>query len=421
VIENLAQAISDSYPPSENHQGSLHAASSHRSFSPSQDTPPDATNIFFRDYQPLSVIQPWMRLLSSLFPTHVRLISIGTTYEGRDILALRVGVKPNNAEKPPGSRKTIIVSGGTHAREWISTASVCYGAYELITSYGRSRQMTKLMEEFDWIFIPTLNPDGYVYTWSSDRLWRKNRQETNSRFCKGVDLDRTYDYQWDGDSMEGSPCSESYAGSVPFDGFEAKKFANWVKNETEQNNASFVGFLDFHAYSQQVLYPFSYSCIDTPPTLEDLEEVGLGLAKAIKQADSKNYGVTSACEGSVTAQDGDEQGRSWSRLESGGGSALDYMYHEMRVRFAYQIKLRDRGGYGFLLPSKNIVPTGKEVFNAVSYFGRYLLSNKGVESIDNSPSTEGSVLFKKPQMIPEDDHHHTSEELMDGEGQGMEL
>ena len=34
------------------------------------------------------------------------------------------------------------------------------------------------------------------YTWTNDRLWRKNRQDNPNSTCKGVDLNRNYDDHW---------------------------------------------------------------------------------------------------------------------------------------------------------------------------------------------------------------------------------
>ena len=388
-MHDLAHAIFESYPALTFIDDTQPSYKLSRPFTHDLRPSADERNIFFREYRPLSVIVPWMRLLRSLFPTHVRMISVGTSYEGRKISALRVGVHPHSAIKPSGPRKTIIVSGGTHAREWVATSSVNYIAYSFITAYGKSKSITKLLEEFDWIFIPTLNPDGYAYTWETDRLWRKNRQQTALRFCKGVDLDRSYGFEWDNESSNSNPCSESFSGESPFEGVEARQFANWVRNETENNNVKVVGFLDFHSYSQQVLYPYSYSCTSAPPTLENLEELAIGLAKSIRVTNGEVYGVTSACEGSVTGSANGkgcgtrtervEYDQTWPRIESGGGSALDWFYHELKVSYAYQIKLRDTGSYGFLLPSSNIVPTGKEAFSAVEYFGQFLMGNKGIE------------------------------------------
>ena len=401
-MRDLAQTIFESYPSpifDEPEQSSHHT---YRGFTPSLQKTPDETNIFFQQYQPLSVILPWLRLMASLFPTHVRLINIGLTYEGRDIPALRVGVHSTNSEKPANPRKTIIVAGGSHAREWISTSSVNYVAFSLITEYGKSKPITKLLEEFDFTFIPSLNPDGYVFSWEHDRLWRKNRQQTSLGFCKGLDLDRTYGFKWDGHTTKGNPCSESFSGDGPFQGVESSRFANWVKNETEQNNVKFVGFLDLHSYSQQILYPYSYSCSTAPASLENLEELAFGMAKAIRHVNGEKYAITSACEGSVvTNKKGQKEYELWPSIEATGGSGLDWMHHEMNVTYAFAFRLRDTGSYGFLLPSKNIVPTGKEVFAAVTYFGKYLLGDKGVEISNmgeesNSPAVRGDISTHTP-------------------------
>lgn len=372
---DLASAIAASYPSGPTTHDSDAGQANRKSFTPQLRSGDESEgNIFFKEYRSLSVMMPWMRLLQSLFPTHVKMVSVGTSYEGRDIPALRVGVHPAGGDGQTKRRKTVIIAGGSHAREWISTSTVNYIAYSLVTAYGKRKSVTEMIDNFDWLFVPTINPDGYAYTWEVDRLWRKNRQETSLRFCRGVDLDRAWGYMWDGAAAAtSSPCSESYAGEGPFEGVEARRFADWAKNETENNNVDFIGFIDLHSYSQQILYPYSYSCHEQPPTLEDLEELGEGIAKAIRLNHHERYKVAQACQGNVAVNSLSGTKNVLSRMESGGGSALDWFYHEMRVRNAFQIKLRDKGSYGFLLPKDAIIPTGAEMLQAIEYYGRTLL------------------------------------------------
>jgi extracellular matrix protein 14 len=171
--------------------------------------------LFFGDYQPWNVILPWMKLLESMFPSYVELLTIGQTHEGRDIHALKVGASEEEDGKRRRAdgeqRRTVIITGAAHAREWISVSTVNYLAYSIITGYAKNdKGIDAMVNNIDWIFIPTLNVDGYVYTWEKDRLWRKNRQPTNLAFCQGIDLDRAYDFHFDNSPQSAAnPCSES--------------------------------------------------------------------------------------------------------------------------------------------------------------------------------------------------------------------
>jgi len=222
----------------------------------------------------------------------------------------------------------------------------------------------------------------YVYTWEHDRLWRKNRQPTSLAFCKGIDLDRAYPFHFDDSPQSSSnPCSDMFPGSYAFQAYESKAVADWA-TEYVKNGSKILGLLDLHSYSQQILYPYSYSCRDIPPDLENLEELGIGLAKAIRVRYGEHYEVTSACEGTGFAN---------FPGTTGSGSMIDYFYARLRVPYTFQVKLRDTGSYGFLLPKESIVPTGEEIFNLLKYFSQFV-SDDGSPTTAKAMSTTGDEL-----------------------------
>ena len=72
--------------------------------------------------------------------------------------------------------------------------------------------------DFTFVVQPIINPDGYEYTWTNDRMWRKNRAEIPDSRCKGVDLNRNYDANWGGAGSTPTKCSETYRGESAFSG-----------------------------------------------------------------------------------------------------------------------------------------------------------------------------------------------------------
>lgn len=313
-----------------------------------------SSEMFFEDYRDLDTIYTWLRMLSETFPDQVMSEVIGQTHEGRDIKVYHLySSKNDEGEK----KKTIVLTSGIHAREWISVSSLLFLLYQLLMNKDKPAE-DYFLNHLDFLIVPVMNPDGYVYTWKHDRLWRKNRQDTGVSICHGIDIDSSFNYHWS--PSVGTPCGESYSGQAPLEALEAKHFSDYI-NRTSENHRYF-GYIDLHSYSQSILYPYGYSCEEETRDRENLMELAYGLAKAIRWTSTKHYEVYPACED-----------RGYDIEEGSGGCVLDFMY-KIHAIWAYQIKLRDTGIYGFLLPKRYIVPTGQEMYAAFKYFCDFILT-----------------------------------------------
>lgn len=347
MIGDLPQRIYETYPSTK--VTSLQALGEFPSFQ-------NLSNAFFEDFRTLETIYDWFEEIQKEFPKLVSINWIGQTYEGRDLKALHVRGKHSG-------NKTVVVTGGMHAREWISVTSACYAVHKLLQNYADGHHKeAKYLDKLDFLFVPVLNPDGYEYSFNEDRLWRKNRQETYMPRCFGIDIDHSFDYHFV--KSEDLPCGEEYSGESPFESIESEVWNNFLNRTKEEHKI--YGYIDLHSYSQTVLYPYAYSCEILPRDEENLIELGYGIARAIRKSTGKKYQVLKACED----RDAD------LLPDLGGGTALDYMYHN-RAYWAFQIKLRDSGNHGFLLPKKFIYPVGTEVYASIQYFCSFVLNLEG--------------------------------------------
>lgn len=323
---------------------------------------PSLNDTFFSDFQSVEAINAWLNLIVILYPGYASRITLGKTHEGREIYGLKVS-KPTSVlgNLKFKKRKVILVHGAQHAREWISVSTVCYLAYSLIAGHTEDVKLGYLVHDFDWVFLPTVNVDGYAYSFQ-DRLWRKNRQPTSVPFCKGIDLDRNWDFGWDQgqNTISSSPCSENYEGTRAFEAHETRLLSKYIKKIQADPHTKLVGYLDLHSYAQTILYPYALSCDLDVRDEESLIELGVGASKAIKASSGEHYDTESACN---------QDGHVLASVNS--GAALDWVY-DSGVRWSYVVKLRDTGSYGFLVPKEEIVPTGEEMLGFLKYFGSFI-------------------------------------------------
>jgi len=262
--------------------------------------------------------------------------------EGRDIPAIHLcasGFDNDTAQR-------IFFEGGQHAREWIGPAVVMYQIAKFLELYGKDAVITTLLDTVEFVIVPLSNPDGYEYSRTNERLWRKNRRK-NSGGSFGVDLNRNWNDHWGGDGSSGVPTSDTYRGTAAFSEPESLAISNYITKF--DNNKNFLAAIDFHSYSQLVLRPYGWTTARCPDETA-LKIIGDGVSYEIARKSGLAYTSQRSIELYITT-----------------GTASDWYYQE-GIWAAYTIELRDTGRYGFVLPPAQIIPCGEEILASMKYF-----------------------------------------------------
>ena len=196
------------------------------------------------------------------YPGIVSRASIGTTYEGRNIWALKISDNVGTDEAEP----EVLFTANQHAREHLTVEMALYLLKELTTKYGTDVPLTNLVNSREIWIIPSVNPDGAEYdvATGSYRSWRKNRQPNAGSSSVGTDLNRNWSWQWGccGGSS-GSFSSETYRGAAPFSAPETQVVRNFVNSRVVGGVQQIKAGIDFHTYSELILWPYGYTTADT--------------------------------------------------------------------------------------------------------------------------------------------------------------
>jgi hypothetical protein len=293
----------------------------------------------------------------------IHLDSVGASYEGRPILAVKIGPPDDSPNRP-----NVLFMGTHHAREWISTAV----AMKLIRWLADSG--AALTASHDVWVIPVENPDGYQYTFTNERYWRKNRRP-NSNGSYGVDPNRNYPVFWGADDVgsSGDQYAETYRGTSP--GSERETQAVMAFHAAHPPVVS----LSYHSYSGLVLYPWGFRAGELAPDLPRFQALA---------GTDLNPAVTDSVPGSTL--DHYHPGPGWN-LYTTNGEYTDWAYRTHGT-IAFTTELTsgccvDGVYYGFEFPDDSAMV--ERVFRDNLPFARALTLASG--DLARSPGVTGAV------------------------------
>jgi murein tripeptide amidase MpaA len=305
----------------------------------------------------------YLHQLAGMYPNLASTSVIGYSLENRPIWAIRIA---NDAV--PGPKPAVFYYCCQHAREWITTTVAPYHARHLLQNYATDPNIRDMVDHVEIFLVPVTNPDGYEFTWTNDRLWRKNRR-LNSNGTIGVDLNRNWDSAWglDNEGSSGTPGSATYRGTAPFSEPETQVLRDFFIAHPNIRAA-----LDIHSFSQLILWPWGYTS-DLCPDNAEFAEVGLAMQELIYDVHGKFY----------TA------GPTFTTIYPVNGDGTDWAY-EARGAFALSFELRPLEGpfgSGFELPPAEIIPNNEELLPAMLY-------------LTNAPWVRSPVRIDLPAGVP---------------------
>lgn len=268
--------------------------------------------------------------LARAYPNLTRVEKIGTTLQGRPILALLVSDTPLSKKTRNLDKPSIIFDGEHHAREVMTPEIVLDVASTMLEGFNVSPSLTSLLHNWNIWVVPMVNPDGSNLVFTGQNMWRKNaRSDGGSPF--GVDINRNYNYKWNScRGSSGYSWAQDYRGA--FAGSEPETQAIMQLAEEVRPSA----YLSYHSYSELVLYPYGCRGAFTPEH-RMVEKIAHELADRLP---------SDSGDGHYRA------GSAWEILYDVDGDSMGYMYAAHgALSYTFEVNKDFQPGYALRNPT----------------------------------------------------------------------
>jgi murein tripeptide amidase MpaA len=209
-------------------------------------------------FRTFAEIEQTLDQLVQTYPQFISKFSIGKSFEGRDIWALKISA--NSSPKP-----TAWFDALHHAREPLTTELVLRFVDTFIKQSFSDLETLRLMHTRNIIVVPCVNPDGYEFNRQTHPrgggMWRKNRRP-NLDGSYGVDLNRNYGWKWGSVVYDPSMENESYQGVSAFSEAETSALRDLMAIEKPRFAVT------LHSYGNEWMFPWGYT--DEPNLADSL-------------------------------------------------------------------------------------------------------------------------------------------------------
>ncbi|XP_049813674.1 carboxypeptidase B-like [Schistocerca nitens] len=303
------------------------------------------SRISFTEYVRYDEILQYLSDLASNYSDTVTVESIGNSYAGRDLDIIKISSGGDD------TRFVILIDAGIHAREWIAPAAALYVINQLVENAAESA----LADNVDWHTVPVLNPDGYDFDNTDDRMWRKTRS-IEITGCLGVDGNRNFNFHWNETCSSNDPCSDTYARPMDFSEVET----SYLRNYINRNIDCIKLYLTFHSYGPYMLYPWGYTS-ELPDDWETLDALRQEAIEAQEAAGGPNYTI-----GSI-----------YNVMYAASGVSNDWVKGVPGVNLSFGNELLGGGDTGFDPPASDILSIVTPFFEAIRVSGQYVADNYG--------------------------------------------
>lgn len=212
-------------------------------------------------YLSVAAINTAIDHITATYPAIAQPIALPeASVEGRAVKALKI------AHGSGSNRTGVLFVGGTHARELVNPETLISLALRLCTAYTGNTGLAfgpktydkssvqLVVNGLDIFFLPMVNPDGrnHCLVPGGFPMWRKNRSNHPGHTCRGVDINRNYDFLWSsGIGTSSDSCNDVYKGPSAFSEPESRN-VRWMIDNFRQ----VACMIDVHSYSELVLFPW---------------------------------------------------------------------------------------------------------------------------------------------------------------------